>query len=248
MLFHIGCTGRSGSVYVHKVITQMGIPVLHEKQSERPFADKPLIYVARNPKIFQFYRGTIGWQWDIDCKKLVSQAIYKFHLVRDPIFFLKSAITHDDSLYDKVEPHIGRSYVRDKLSDTENKLTRAANYWMGYLDTFGRNRKILKVEDFCQGGESLTTFSQIIGIPVEVTQLAVIKSSNINTRNLDTGYNENALNILQASAPDVFAVLMKRREELGYSDYNYLKSASTENVRNFVNRVKSPFSKMLHLK
>lgn len=218
MLFHIGCTGRSGSVYAHQMLTQMGVRSLHEKASERPFKGRHLGWVQANPLIFQRYEGTIGWQWDIDCPKLVDAALYQFFMVRDPAEFIKSATTHDDSLFDRVEAKIGTEFVRPGSDPEALKVTRAANYWIGYLDKFLPGRTLLYVEDFASGGKSLETFCHTVGLPLEITELAQPKKDRINTRAEAPNYQADALTILREQHTDVFDVLMSRREEIGYGD------------------------------
>lgn len=216
MLFHIGCTGRSGSVHVHRMLTRMGVRSLHEKASERPFEGKPLKFVERNPKVFQRYEGTVGWAWDINCPKLVDRAIYKFHMVRDPLTFLRSAVTHDDSLFDTVEKAIGTARVRSNPDPDLVKLTRAVNYWLGYLETFGKDRTILRVEEMTQGEESLATFCRTVGFPIEITRLAETPAKPVNSRRNKPGYNDMAVSLLNEKFPKLFDELMTAREQVGY--------------------------------
>lgn len=215
--FHIGCTGRSGSVYVHRMLTRMGIRSLHEKASERPFEGKPLAFVQRSPRMFQLYDGTIGWQWDINCQKLVNQALYKFHLVRDPVLFLRSAVTHDDSLYDMVERVIGTDRVRPSNNYHLTKISRAVNYWLGFLDTFSPGRTLLRVEEFHHGGAALDTFCRTCGFPPEVKKLAVMPAKPVNSRMKSDSYDADAAGKLQKAFPDLFDELMAARETVGYA-------------------------------
>lgn len=218
MKFHIACTGRSGSVYAHRLINQLGLRSLHEKVSERPFKGRSLSYVEKNPKVFQLYDGTVGWRWDIGCPKLVAAAEHKFFMTRDPLSFLPSAVTHDDGVFDAVERAIGRKYIDKRLSGAPLKVSRAANYWLGYIDHFSSQRHHLFVEAFRLGGKSLKLFADVIGLPEAVLVLAEDMKTDVNSRRTLEAYMPDAPEILQRTAPQVFDALLAARSELGYGN------------------------------
>jgi hypothetical protein len=216
MLFHIGSTGRSGSVFAYQMLLQMGIPTIHEKESERPFSDRKLKWVQTNPDVFHMYKGTIGWRWDLLFPKLVAEAEHKFYMVRDPVEFIKSAVTHVDGLFDQVEERLGTKYVRAARNRQAYKVTRAANYWLSYFENFSPGRKILQVETFKHGGAALEEFCNTVGIPTAVTELARPKKERINSRLRNKEYSANAVDVLLDVAPDIYDLFMQKRAVVGY--------------------------------
>lgn len=195
---------------------QMGLPTLHEKVSERPFVNKPLRWVARNPRIFSHYKGTIGWRWDIDCPALTKTALYQFFLARDPVKVLDSAVTHSDGLFTLVEKKIGVRYKHDFEQEGDKLLSRAANYWLGYVENFAKNRILLKVEEFHRGGRALDEFCEVVGIPREIKALAVPLRQRINTRAKSETYMPSSIERLQTIDPETYDRVMEERRRLGY--------------------------------
>jgi hypothetical protein len=162
----------------------MGFSVLHESNKTWPIeANKGICIFEDNKTWFDNYDGIIGWKWALLTPQYAATFPVQFHLVRDPLMAIQSAMTHSDSLFKNVEKHLGYPESIPPNADKKLiKLTRAINYWIRYNEVIGKNKCILQVETFKPQGKSLTLFCEKTNSSLSAGSLISQLPTNINTR------------------------------------------------------------------
>ncbi|WP_173931794.1 hypothetical protein [Chelativorans sp. Marseille-P2723] len=216
--FHISCCGRSGSKYVARALSSMGISVLHEMGDDWPFPQKLGIkYIAANPRLFANYDGLIGWKWSLLTPKYAAKKAVQFHLVREPVKAIESATTHLDSLFKFIESKLGEpDFIPEGADNAVIRLGRAVNYWLRYNRAFGREKILLRLEDFTSKGQSSTLFCEAIGANPAATKLIDNLPSNINARPAATRRVPASWERIEELFPSKLAELREMAAEYGY--------------------------------